>query len=63
MLNSTLAYPESVRPHLPDDFSSDGSSNKIQRRGDPLPLNTSVKDLEMPMPPPALAPLKQHEIR
>ncbi|PON64257.1 Histidine kinase-like ATPase, C-terminal domain containing protein [Parasponia andersonii] len=63
MLNSTFAYTESVRPHLSDDLSRDNSSNKIQSQGDPLPLNTSVKDLEMPMPPPALAPLKQHEIR
>ncbi|KAF4366205.1 hypothetical protein F8388_014923 [Cannabis sativa] len=63
MLNSTYTYPESVRPHLSDDFFRDGSTNTIQSRGDPLPLKTSLKDIEMPMPPPALAPLKQHEIR
>ncbi|XP_062110433.1 chloroplast sensor kinase, chloroplastic [Humulus lupulus] len=63
MLNSTFTYPESVRPHLSDEFSRDGSSNTIQSRGESLPLKTSLKDIEMPMPPPALAPLKQHEIR
>lgn len=63
MPNSTFVYPEQVWPHLSNDFSLDGSSSKIQSRGDPLSLNSSSRDLEMPMPPIALAPLRQHEIR
>lgn len=53
---------ESVRSQLPDNFSSDGSRNKKQTSGKPLSLNAVAKDLEMPLPPLALAPL-QHGIR
>ncbi|KAE8023544.1 hypothetical protein FH972_009225 [Carpinus fangiana] len=53
---------ESVRSQLPDNFSRDGSRNKMQNSGKPLSLNAVAKDLEMPLPPLALAPL-QHGIR
>ncbi|XP_041012103.1 chloroplast sensor kinase, chloroplastic isoform X2 [Juglans microcarpa x Juglans regia] len=59
--NSTYAH-ESVRSQLPNNLSSDGSKNKVQKSLEPLSLNAVAKDLEMPLPPLALAPL-QHGIR
>ncbi|KAG7980055.1 hypothetical protein I3843_05G161500 [Carya illinoinensis] len=59
--NSTYAH-ESVRSQLPNNLSSDGSKNKVQKSHEPLSLNAVAKDLEMPLPPLALAPL-QHGIR
>lgn len=44
-------------------FTIDGSGTSLQNPGEPLSLSTAAKDIEMPMPPPALAPLHQHGIR
>ncbi|KAK8480584.1 hypothetical protein V6N13_108066 [Hibiscus sabdariffa] len=55
--------PESLRSQLSDDFSRDSSSNKSETSGLLLSLSTTDKDLEMPMPPLALAPLRENGIR
>lgn len=59
--NSTSVH-DSVKSQLPDNFSSDDSRSKMQKSSGPLSLNAVAKDLEMPLPPLALAPL-QHGIR
>ncbi|KAM3706233.1 hypothetical protein ACJW31_03G138200 [Castanea mollissima] len=61
MHNSTDAH-ESERSQLPNNFSRDGSRNEMQKSGEQLCLNAGARDLEMPLPPLALAPL-QHGIR
>lgn len=61
-VHSATCTNESVRSQLPDNFSRDGSRNKMQNSSNPLSLNAVAKDLEMPLPPLALAPL-QHGIR
>ncbi|KAJ0094255.1 hypothetical protein Patl1_16033 [Pistacia atlantica] len=63
MHNSTFAHLESIRSQLSDKIGSDSSSSKLQNSGKPLFLSSTTHDLEMPMPPVALAPLKQHGIR
>lgn len=63
MHNSTHSRPESLRSQLLDDFSGDGSTNRLESSGVLLSLSTTNKDLEMPMPPLALAPLQEHGIR
>ncbi|XP_031276126.1 chloroplast sensor kinase, chloroplastic-like [Pistacia vera] len=63
MHNSTFAHLESIRSQLSDKIGSDSSSSKLQNSGKPLFLSSTTHDLEMPMPPLALAPLKQHGIR
>lgn len=63
MPDSAHIHPELVRSQLPDKFSRDSSSNKLQNSDDPRSQNTEAKDLEMPMPPMTLAPLRQHGIR
>lgn len=55
--NSTYAH-ESVRSQLPNNYSRDGSKNKMQNSSEPLSLNAGANDLEMPLPPLALAPLQ-----
>ncbi|TYI36727.1 hypothetical protein ES332_A03G161000v1 [Gossypium tomentosum] len=63
MRNSTHSHPESPRSQLSDDFSRDRSGNRSETSGLLLSLSTTDKDLEMPMPPLALAPLQEHGIR
>ncbi|MBA0798717.1 hypothetical protein Gohar_009280 [Gossypium harknessii] len=63
MRNSTRSHPESLRSQLSDDFSRDRSGNRSETSGLLLSLSTTDKDLEMPMPPLALAPLQEHGIR
>lgn len=60
---SVYLHPESVRSQLSNSFSKASSSNKIQSSGEPLSLVSLASDLEMPMPPPALAPVQHHNIR
>ncbi|KAM3754036.1 hypothetical protein ACB098_03G137800 [Castanea mollissima] len=61
MHNSTDAH-ESERSQLPNNFSRDGSRNEMHKSGEQLCLNAGARDLEMPLPPLALAPLR-HGIR
>ncbi|KAK4597897.1 hypothetical protein RGQ29_015424 [Quercus rubra] len=61
MHNLTDAH-ESERSQLPNNFSRDGSRNEMQKSSEQLCLNAGARDLEMPLPPLALAPL-QHGIR
>ncbi|GAV63038.1 hypothetical protein CFOL_v3_06560 [Cephalotus follicularis] len=63
MQNISCGHPESVRPHLLENLSRNNFDNKLQSSGGPLSLNSAGKDLEMPMPPLALAPLRQNGIR
>ncbi|GAY36237.1 hypothetical protein CUMW_020820 [Citrus unshiu] len=63
MNNSAYSHPESVRSQLSNNFSRENSGNKLQNSCKPLSLDTPAKDLEMLMPPLALAPLKQNGIR
>lgn len=63
MPNSSFANPEAARPPFSHNFPRDGSSTKMQNPGEPLSLSTAPRDVEMPMPPPALAPVEQHGIR
>ncbi|XWS69092.1 hypothetical protein CRYUN_Cryun04dG0149600 [Craigia yunnanensis] len=63
MHNSTHSRPESQRSQLSDDFSGDRLTNRLETSGVLLSLSTTDKDLEMPMPPLALAPLQEHGIR
>ncbi|KAF5746550.1 ATP binding protein putative isoform 1 [Tripterygium wilfordii] len=63
MRDSTHAQPDSLSSQSSDNFSMNSFSNKLQSSGKPLSLNAATKDLEMPMPPLALAPLKQNGIR
>ncbi|KAK2983318.1 hypothetical protein RJ640_016056 [Escallonia rubra] len=58
----THAHPESLKVQLPDNFSKDTSISKMQASGAPHCPTSTYKDLQMPMPPLALAPL-QHGIR
>ncbi|XP_018717071.2 chloroplast sensor kinase, chloroplastic isoform X2 [Eucalyptus grandis] len=55
--NSTYAHPGSGRSQLTDNIQSKFS------KGDQFSQNSAVKDLELPTPPLALAPLQQHGIR
>ncbi|KAF8015661.1 hypothetical protein BT93_H1246 [Corymbia citriodora subsp. variegata] len=57
MHNSTNAHPGSGRSQLTDNIQSEFSE------GDRFSQNSAVKDLELPMPPLALAPIQQHGIR
>ncbi|CAL8994166.1 unnamed protein product [Prunus brigantina] len=61
--DSTYSYPDSGKPQLLNNLPKDSSSIKMQVPGEQLSLNAGAKDMEMPMPPLALAPLQQHGIR
>ncbi|ONI30356.1 hypothetical protein PRUPE_1G246300 [Prunus persica] len=61
--DSTYSYPDSGKPQLLNNLPKDSSSIKMQVSGEQLSLNAGAKDMEMPMPPLALAPLQQHGIR
>ncbi|KAE8705509.1 hypothetical protein F3Y22_tig00110429pilonHSYRG01479 [Hibiscus syriacus] len=63
MRNSTRTRSGPLRSQLSNDFSGDSSSNKSETSGLLLSLCTTGKDLEMPMPPLALAPLQENGIR
>lgn len=63
MNNSAYSHPESIRSQLSNNFSRENSGNMLQNSCKPISLDTHAKDLEMPMPPLALAPLKQNGIR
>ncbi|XP_021833580.1 chloroplast sensor kinase, chloroplastic [Prunus avium] len=61
--DSTYSYPDSGKPQVLNNLPKDSSSIKMQVSGEQLSLNAGAKDMEMPMPPLALAPLQQHGIR
>lgn len=61
--DSSYSYPDSARSQLLNNLPRDSSSSKMQVSGEPLSLNAAAKDVEMPMPPLALAPLQKHGIR
>ncbi|XP_021293304.1 chloroplast sensor kinase, chloroplastic isoform X2 [Herrania umbratica] len=63
MHKSTYSRLESLRSQLSDDISRDSSTNRLENSGVLLSRSTTDKDLEMPMPPLALAPLREHGIR
>ncbi|XP_057948785.1 chloroplast sensor kinase, chloroplastic [Malania oleifera] len=62
MHNSFHAFPESSRSQLSNNFSKGTSGDDMEKYG-PRSLTSAAKDLEMPMPPLALAPLHQGSIR
>ncbi|KAK1258536.1 hypothetical protein QJS04_geneDACA014837 [Acorus gramineus] len=57
---STYGHPESMRSQLSGSLSNDKSMISSERVP---PLDHVIKDMEMPMPPLALAPLQQHKVR
>ncbi|KAL6190438.1 hypothetical protein ACLB2K_036835 [Fragaria x ananassa] len=61
--DSTYVYPDGRRSQLLNNLPSDSSSIKMQISREQLSLNAATKDIEMPMPPLALAPLQQDGIR
>ena len=61
MNGSTHILAESARSQLLDSFPRDGSANKMNKSNESLSL-AAAHDVEMPLPPLALAPL-QHGIR
>ncbi|OVA20588.1 Histidine kinase-like ATPase [Macleaya cordata] len=63
MHNSTDVYPKSARSQLSDDFASGCHADNSKRLGPALPLSSAAKDLEMPMPPLALAAVQHYNIR
>lgn len=62
MHHSTDSPPESSRSQL-SSFSKETSAGKMQEFGGPFSLTSTSRDLELPMPPLALAPLQQQDIR
>ncbi|KAJ1405336.1 Histidine kinase/HSP90-like ATPase superfamily [Sesbania bispinosa] len=58
MNGSTHILAESVRSQLSDSSPRDDSANK-SKSGEPLSLSAAAQDIEMPLPPLALAPLQQ----
>lgn len=54
---------DSVRSQLSNAFSKDTSVTEGREYGGPFSLTSKNKDLEMPMPPLALAPLLNQNIR
>ncbi|CAK9136019.1 unnamed protein product [Ilex paraguariensis] len=64
MHHSNIAHPESTRSQLSDNFSGEIPLSKIEESGGlQFSLTSTSKDLEMPMPPLALAPIQQQGIR
>ncbi|XP_015581406.1 chloroplast sensor kinase, chloroplastic [Ricinus communis] len=62
--NSNYHHHESLGSHLSDNIPRDADdSNNLHNSGKPHSLNVPLDDLEMPMPPMALAPLQQYGIR
>lgn len=62
MNGSTHILAESSRSQLLDSSPGDVSANKMKKSSESLSLSAAVQDIEMPLPPLALAPL-QHGIR
>lgn len=62
MNGSNHIFSESVKPQLLDSSPRDGSANTMYNSGEPLSLSAAAQDIEMPLPPLALAPLR-HGIR
>ncbi|RDX86296.1 Chloroplast sensor kinase, chloroplastic [Mucuna pruriens] len=62
MNGSTHILAESARSQLLDSSPGDGSANNMKKSSESLSLSAAVQDIEMPLPPLALAPL-QHGIR
>lgn len=62
MNGSTHILAESARSQLLDSSPGDGSANKMKKSTESLSLSAAIQDIEMPLPPLALAPL-QHGIR
>ncbi|KAK9119850.1 hypothetical protein Scep_017943 [Stephania cephalantha] len=63
MHKSKYIYPESVRSRISSDFSGELNASDMRNLGSTLPQSSSAMDIEMPMPPLALAALRQHDIR
>lgn len=61
--DSSYGHPDSKMSQLSNDFLSNSYSSQLENSGVQLSLGTTAKDLEMPMPPLALAPLRQDGIR
>lgn len=62
MNGSTNTLAESLKSQLLDNFSSDDTGSKMHKSNESHSLDAAAKDIEMPLPPFALAPL-QHGIR
>lgn len=62
MNGSNHIFSESVKSQLLDGSPRDGSVNKMHKSSEPLSLGAAAQDIEMPLPPLALAPLR-HGIR
>lgn len=60
--SSSFGNPESSISQLTNDSVKDPSSLRTRNSGQSLSIS-SIKDLEMPMPPLALAPLQQQGVR
>ncbi|KAF9603262.1 hypothetical protein IFM89_034595 [Coptis chinensis] len=60
---STYGHPGTRRSQLFDNIIDGSYADKTKDLRQALPLCSKANDLEMPMPPLALAPLRQHTIR
>lgn len=58
-----IPHPESVRSQLSNKIPDEDCSSGLQKSREQHSSLPAVKDLEMPMPPLALAPLQGHVIR
>lgn len=58
-----IPHSESVRSRLSNKIPDEDCSSGLQKSGEQHSSLPAVKDLEMPMPPLALAPLQGHVIR
>ncbi|XP_021746511.1 chloroplast sensor kinase, chloroplastic-like [Chenopodium quinoa] len=63
MDGSSYAQPEMRTFKLPKDVPTHPPTDKIRDSDQQRSLSLAIKDLEMPMPPLALAPVQQHSIR
>ncbi|XP_068666254.1 chloroplast sensor kinase, chloroplastic isoform X2 [Aristolochia californica] len=64
MRSSSSGHPGLSRTQIPDNLSRENRDSGTRREGSVLMQGSSgTKDLEMPMPPLALAALLQHDIR
>lgn len=63
MDDSNYAQPEMQMFKLPKDMPAHASTDKRRNFDQQHTQSLAVKDLEMPMPPLALAPIQQHSIR
>ncbi|KDP26689.1 hypothetical protein JCGZ_17847 [Jatropha curcas] len=62
--NSTYHHHESLMSQLSDSLPREtGNADDLQWSREPSSLNAVPEDIEMPLPPLALAPLRQHGIR